>query len=87
MKKSVLIACLIFGGVMVSSFAQAQEVEGVYCQFNVKKWEGSILEFLKKGSDCHVEVKTEWGTFEYDQPLVVDPREWNPLNLWSKLSD
>ncbi len=87
MRKSMFFGCLVFGFIMITSFARAQEVEGVYCRFDVKKWEGSVLEYLKNGSDCHVEVKTEWGTFEYDQPLVVDPRDWNPLDIWAKITD
>lgn len=87
MREAVLIACLAFGFIMVTSFAQAQEVEGVYCQFDVKKWNGSLLDFLKSGSDCEVKVKTEWGSFEYSQPLIVAPEDFNPLAIWSAITN
>jgi hypothetical protein len=87
MKHMVLIACLAFGFIMITSFARAQEVEGVYCRFDVKEWNGSLLGFLKSGSDCEVKVNTEWGSFEYTQPLIVDPEAFNPLEIWSALAD
>lgn len=87
MKHMVLIACLAFGFVMITSFAQAQQVEGVYCRFDVKEWNGSLRDFLKSGSDCKVKINTEWGSFEYTQPLIVDLADFNPLEIWSALTD
>lgn len=87
MRKPMLIVCLVFGFVMITSFAQAQEVEGVYCRFDVKEWNGSLRNFLKSGSDCKVKVNTEWGSFEYTQPLIIDPKAFNPLEIWSALTD
>lgn len=87
MRKSMFFVCLVFGFVMITSFAHAQEVEGVYCRFDVKEWDGSFMDFLKSGSDCKVKVKTEWGSFEYTQPLIVDLADFNPLEIWSALTD
>lgn len=83
MKEIVLIACLVFGAMMVVTSAHAQEIEAVYCKFDVKKWEGSLLKFLQKGSDCKVEVKTKYGSFDYDQPLVPDLGVWDRLTKGS----
>ena len=72
MKELVLLACLAFGFIMVTSFAQAQEVEGVYCRFDVKQWDGSLLRFLKQGPECKVSVTVEWQDVEYSQTINVD---------------
>lgn len=66
MRKAMLIVCLIFGGIMVSSFAQAQEIEGVYCKFDVKEWKGSIIDFIRNGTDCSVQV-------DYVSPYLLEP--------------
>ncbi len=90
MKHAMLIVCLIFGGLMVTSFARADdivEVEGVYCKFNLKAWDNNLKDFLETATDCKVKVKTQWGKFEYTQPLVVDPDNFNPMDLWSALTD
>ena len=89
MKPVMLLICLAFGSVMIlaPAFAQDVSVQGVYCEFDLHKWErgDSLLGFLKKGSDCDVEVSTDWGEFKYSQPLVVDPREIDLNGAWDSL--
>lgn len=78
--KSIMVICLIFGSLMVVTGAQAQErVEGVYCRFDVNKWEGSLVNWLKHGSRCKVEVTSRWGAFDYNQPVIPD---FDPHKLW-----
>lgn len=87
MKELVLLACLAFGFVMVTSFAQAQEVEGIYCRFDAKKWDGSLLKFLKQGPECKVELTVEWQDVEYDQTINIDPDKISLSDIWNNLTD
>lgn len=87
MKDTFLIVCLAFGLLMITSFAQAQEIEGVYCRVDVKQWNGSLIDFLKQGTKCKVKVKAEWQGNEYSQTISIDPDKINLAGIWSKLNN
>jgi hypothetical protein len=82
MRHIYFIIVLIFGLTMLSIPTQAMEIEGAYCKFDIKKWRDrqSLLDYLRKGSDCEIVILTEeWGDIKVDTPNDFDWIGWREL--------